>query len=302
MGSAPIAVPVLEYLAERHDLAGVVTQPDRPQGRKQVLTPTAVKAAAEARGLAVVQPRKLKAEEFLQTLREWNPLVIIVMAYGRLVPPAVLQLPPHGCINLHGSILPKHRGPCPIERGLMGGDPTTGITAFYMDEGFDTGDMIVWEEIPIGPDDTAGSLREKLARVAVRVTERTLDLLERGEAPRIPQDHGASTHAPIVERGEARLDFSETAEVLDRQVRACEPEPGAWTVFRGQPLKVRRAVPVADGAGTPGTISALDGSGPVVATGGGGLRLEEVQPAGKKWMSGAQFVAGYRPTVGERME
>jgi len=184
----------------------------------------------------------------------------------------------------------------------MNGDKTTGITSFYMDEGFDTGDMILWEEIPIGPDDTAGSLRERLSRVAVRVTERTLDLLERGEAPRIPQDHAASTHAPIVERGEARLEWAKPAITLDRLVRGCEPEPGAWTVFRGQPLKVRRAAPVVDGAGGPGTISALEGSGPIVATGHGGLRLEEVQPAGKKWMSGAQFAAGYRPSLGERFE
>ncbi len=300
MGSAPIAVPSMEYLDSHHDLRAVVTQPDRPQGRKRVLTPTAVKAAALARGRSVLEPTRLRSPAFLDALRGLDPQAIVVMAYGRLVPPAVLALPPLGCINLHGSILPAWRGPCPIERGLLHGDVETGITAFYMAEGFDTGDVILSEAVPIGPDDSGGSLREKLAKAAVRVLDRTLDLMERGTAPRTPQDDAKATHAAIITREEANIDWSRTPAEIDRLVRACDPEPGAWTAFRGEPLKVRRARPVPyDAGGAPGALLGLHDGRPVVAAAGGAVALDEVQPAGKRWMRGTEFAAGYRPAPGE---
>lgn len=304
MGSAPIAVPSLEYLVAHHDLRGVVTQPDRPQGRKRELTPTAVKVAALRLGQTVLQPRKLKAPEFLEPLRAMAPDVIVVMAYGRLVPAEVLGLPRFGCINLHGSVLPRYRGPCPVERALIEGETSTGITTFYMAEGFDTGDIILTEAIAIADDDSGGSLRDKLSVVAARVIARTLDLLERGEAPRLPQDHAAATHAPIVTRDEGHVDWSRPAAAIDRLVRGCDPEPGAWATFRGQPLKVRRvavAEAASDGA-APGEIVGVDPRGPRVAADHGAVILVEVQPAGKKWMSGAQFAGGYRPQAGERLQ
>ena len=304
MGSAPIAVPSLVHLHQHHDLRAVVTQPDKPKGRKRELTPTAVKQEALARGLEVLEPRKLRAPEFVDRLRALDPEVIVVMAYGRLVPPEVLYLPPHGCINLHGSILPEHRGPCPIERGLLRGDPETGITTFYMAEGFDTGDIILTRPMPIGEDDTGGSLREKLALLAAEVLEDTLRGISAGTAPRIPQDLTQGCHAPIITRDEARIDWSATASFIDRLVRACEPEPGAHTVFRGQPLKVRRARPLACAVtAPPGTVVTADREhGLQVAVGqGGAVALLEVQPSGKRWMSGPEFVAGYRPQTGERM-
>lgn len=313
MGSAPIAVPTLCFLAETHDLVAVVTQPDKPAGRKRVLTPTAVKAEALARGLPVLEPRRLKDPVFVEALASAAPQVIVVMAYGRLVPPVVLSMPPLGCINLHGSILPRHRGPCPIERGILCGDATTGITTFYMDQGFDTGDLILQEEIAIEPEDSGGSLRERLSHVAVRVIGRTLDLVARGEAPRVPQDLGAGCHAPILGRSDARVEWSTPAAHLDRLVRACDPEPGAWCVFRGQPLKIRRlALPPGDvpwpGGTEAGTVIA-DGrgltapAGPVISAGTGeAVILREVQPAGKRWMSGAEFAAGYRLRVGQHLE
>lgn len=313
MGSAPIAVPTLCYLADSHDLVAVITQPDRPAGRKRVLTPTAVKAEALRRGLAVMEPRRLKAPAFLEALQAHAPEVIVVMAYGRLVPPSVLSLPPLGCINLHGSILPRHRGPCPIERGLLCGDPVTGITTFYMDEGFDTGDIILQEEVPIGSHDTGGSLRDALGQVAVRVIARTLERVGRGDAPRIPQDPAAGCHAPIIERSEAKIDWSRPASAIHRLVRACTPEPGAWCWFRGQALKVREVQFAAGDAGADhetivGTVVSDGkglgtGGGPVVAVGHREtVILCEVQPAGKRWMSGAEFVAGYRLAPGERLE
>lgn len=304
MGSAPIAVPTLIHLHEHHDLRAVVTQPDKPKGRRRELTPTAVKAEAMARGCEVLEPRRLRAPEFVERLRHLDPEVIVVMAYGRLVPPEVLTLPLHGCINLHGSLLPDHRGPCPIERGLLRGDAETGITTFYMDEGFDTGDIIVMQPLPIGPDDTGGSLREKLSRLAVDVIEDTLRRLSDGTAPRVPQDRAQGCHAPVITRDEARIDWSVSAAVIDRLVRACEPEPGAYTSFRGQPLKVRRVVAhdSAGGASAGAVVAADRTQGFVVGAGDGtAVALAEVQPAGKKWMSGIDFVTGYRPQVGETL-
>lgn len=302
MGSAPIAVPTLVHLQERHDLRAVVTQPDKPKGRKRVLTHTAVKAEALARGCEVLEPRRLRAPEFIDRLRALDPEVIVVMAYGRLVPPEVLTLPPHGCINLHGSLLPDHRGPCPIERGLMRGDAETGITTFHMDEGFDTGDIILTRSLPIGLDDTGGSLREKLSLVAVDVIDETLRRLADGTAPRIPQDRSQGCHAPIITRDEARIAWTLPAAAIDRIVRACDPEPGAFTSFRGQPLKVRRVRCLEGVVDAPaGSVVSVDRAvGLRVATGeGGSVALVEVQPAGKKWMSGLDLAAGYRPLVGE---
>lgn len=304
MGSAPIAIPSLLLLEARHDLRGVVTQPDRPQGRRREMTPTAVKSAALALGKIVLQPRKLKAEEFLEALRGMAPDVIVVMAYGRLIPSEVLSLPRFGCINIHGSILPKYRGPCPVERAIIDGEAATGITTFYMAEGFDTGDVILTETVAVTAEDSGGTLREKLSVVAARVIERTLHLVERGEAPRLPQDHAVATHAPIVTREEAHVDWAREPGAVDALVRGCDPEPGAWSVFRGQALKLRRVVAV-DGAWAgdpPGTVLGVDPRGPRVAAGHGAVVLLDVQPAGKKWMSGAQFAGGYRPQAGERLE
>jgi methionyl-tRNA formyltransferase len=306
MGSAPIAVPTLVYLHERHELVAVVSQPDKPKGRKRELTPTAVKAEALRRGLEVLEPRKLRAPEFLDRLRGLSPEVIVVMAYGRLVPPEVLSMPPHGCVNIHGSLLPDHRGPCPIERAILQGDRLSGITTFYMNEGFDTGDVILTRELPIAPDDSGGSLREKMSLLAVDAIDETLRRLGDGSAPRVPQDLEAGSHAAIITREEARIDWTEPADAIDRRVRACDPEPGAYATFKGQPLKVRRVRPLADGdpAARPGTVLGADRErGLQVAAGEAtAIVLEEVQPAGKRWMSGVDFLAGYRPPVGEPLD
>lgn len=304
MGSAPIAVPTLDYLYGKHDVAAVVTQPDKPKGRKREPMPTAVKAEALRLGLLVLEPRKLRASEFVDGMKALNPEVIVVMAYGRLVPPDVLYLPPHGCVNIHGSILPRHRGPCPIERAIMLGDRTTGVTTFYMNEGFDTGDIILTRPLDIASDDTGGSLRDKMSKLAVEVIDETLRRLGDGTAPRIPQDLGQGCHAAVIVREDARIDWCQPAAVIDCQVRACDPEPGAFTVYRGQPVKVRR-VAVIDGHATepPGTIVAADReAGLQVAAGQGTVvALLEVQPAGKRWMQAHEFLTGYRPRAGESL-
>lgn len=315
MGSAPIAVPTLQYLDDHHDLQAVITQPDRPKGRKREMAPTAVKEEALRRGLVVLEPRKLRASEFLEALKSMAADVIVVMAYGRRVPSEVLSMPTHGCVNIHGSLLPEHRGPCPIERAIMRGDVESGITTFFMDEGFDTGDVILMRSVPIAPDDTGGSLREKLSHVAVDVIDETLRRLAEGTAPRVPQDLRTGTHAAVLTREDARIEWSRAARAIDRQVRACEPEPGAFTFFRDLPLKVRRVAVLAipeeiKGAQAPprppapGSVIAADReSGLRVAAGDGkALTLVEVQPAGKRWMDGADFVAGYRPRLGESLD
>ncbi len=302
MGSAPIAVPTMQYLYETHELLAIVTQPDRPFGRKREPRPTAVKAQALASNIPVHEPRKLRSSSFLDTVRALAPDVIVVMAYGRLVPPELLSLPPHGCINLHGSLLPRHRGPCPVERAILEGDPESGITTFYMDEGFDTGDIILQQPIAIAPDETAGSLREKLGRLAVDAIHTTLRAISTNTAPRVPQDLTAGNHAPIITREEAQIPWQWTAEAIDRLVRACEPEPGAYTFFRNQLLKVRRvrAVNTSTDASPGTTVVASRTNGLHLAAGEGTvLAVEEVQPAGKRWMAAADFLSGYRIEAGE---
>ena len=303
MGSAPIAVPVVRHLAAAHELVAVITQPDKPSGRKRVLTPTAVKVAALDLGLPVHEPTRLKDPAFLELLTALAPEAIVVLAYGRLVPTAVLELPPHGCINIHGSILPEYRGPCPIERAICDGRTESGLTTFYMAQGFDTGDLIFTHPMPVAADDTAGSLRERMGNEAVPLIERTLQALADGTAPRIPQDHAAATHAPIITREEACIDWTRSADSIRCLVRACEPEPGAHTTLRGNALKVRRVevVEAPEGA-KPGVICAVDRRGPHVAAGDGhALVLLDVQPAGRSWMTGSQLVAGSRLEPGETL-
>jgi methionyl-tRNA formyltransferase len=305
MGSAPIALPTLRYLQAHHELLAVVTQPDKPTGRKRLLTPTAVKAEALHLGVPVHEPTRLKDPAFLDLLAAYRPEVIVVLAYGRLVPPAVLDLPPHGCINIHGSILPAYRGACPIERAILDGLTTTGLTTFYMAQGFDTGDMIFTLPMEIAAGETAGQLRERMGEQAVGLIDRTLGALVDGTAPRIPQEHSLATHAAVITRQEACIDWRYDAQRIECLVRACEPEPGAYTGLRGQSLKVRKVALGApcDPAIPPGTVVAVERTGPRVAAGRGQtVVLTEVQPAGKSWLTGAQLVAGYRLAADDRLD
>lgn len=293
MGSPDFAVPSLEALARAHRVVGVVTQPDRPAGRGSRLRPPPVKVAAQALGLPVYQPKSLRNPDALAQLKAWEPEVIVVAAFGQILPPAVLELPPYGCVNLHASLLPRWRGPAPIAAAILAGDEVTGITVMRMDEGVDTGPILAQREEPIRPDDTTGSLTERLARLAAELIVETLPAYLVGRLSPQPQPTEGVTHCRMLRKEDGRLDWHRSAVELERQVRAMDPWPGAFTTWRGQRLKVLRAAPLPKWRGDlrPGTVFPFEG-GAAVATGEGALQLLEVQRAGKKPLPIEAFLRG----------
>jgi methionyl-tRNA formyltransferase len=295
MGSPDFAVPSLVELAMRFPVVGVVTQPDRPAGRGGTLRPPAVKDAALRLGLPVMQPERLRQPEALDLLRSWAPDVIVVAAFGQILRPSILDLPQYGCINIHGSLLPRWRGAAPIQAAILAGDAETGITIMKMDPGVDTGPVLSQRYIPISPDDTAGTLFSKLAPLGAAVLLDTLPHYLSGEIkPQIQSEVGI-TYAPMLKKEDGLLDFTQPAAALARRVRAYSPWPGAYFLDNGNSLKVQK-VSTAAGKADPGKHLVHDGN-PAVGTGEGILILEEVQPAGKKPMPGKAFLAGARDWV-----
>jgi methionyl-tRNA formyltransferase len=302
MGTPQFAVPTLRTLDEYHDLVGVVTQPDRRAGRGRRLVESPVKQAASERGLDLFQPRTLRGPEAVAHLAAWRPEVIVVAAFGQILPATVLDLPPHGSLNVHGSLLPRYRGAAPVAAAILHGDAVTGITIMQMDEGLDTGPILAQAECPIAPDDTTASLTAKLAELGARLLIETLEGWLNGTVRAQPQDDAQATYCSQLKKEDGRLDWSQPAAYLDRQVRACDPWPGAYTTWQGQRLKVLRAKPLPDwkGAGQPGQVQEV-GVGLGVVTGKGALELHEVQLAGKKPMPAGQFARGQRDLVGGRL-
>lgn len=291
IGAGEIGVPVLRWLREsgKHELIGVVTQPDKPVGREQRIEPPAIKAALAKDNVPVFQPKRIKNEEAVAEIRALAPDVIVVMAYGQILPRAVLEIPRIACLNLHASLLPRHRGAAPIQAAIVAGDRETGISVMYMDEGLDTGDVLLQERIMIAREETGGSLHDRLAEIAPTALEKALDLLRNGSAPRTPQDPGAATYAPKLEREHGRIDWSEPATLIERKIRAFDPWPGAFTVLRDEAgrerkLKILRAHLIAtDAAAEAIAIPAKDGA----------LALDDVQLEGKRRMSAADFRRGW---------
>ncbi|MCX7608751.1 MAG: methionyl-tRNA formyltransferase [Anaerolineales bacterium] len=293
MGSPDFAVPTLEALAARYPIVGVVTQPDRPAGRGGTLKPPAVKEAALRLGLPVIQPEKLRQPEAMAQLRAWAPDLIVVAAFGQILRQEVLDLPPLGCINVHASLLPRWRGAAPIQAALLAGDAETGVTIMKMDAGVDTGPILAQRAIPIAPDETGGSLFEKLSRLGADLLLETLPRYVSGEIVPRPQPEEGVTYAPMLKKEDGLLDFSQPAAALERRVRAMNPWPGAYFEWRGAPLKVLRAR--VGEAKSPGAGRRLTVEGrPALGCGEGILILEEVQPAGKRPMPGKAFLAGAR--------
>ncbi len=292
-GTPAFAVPTLRALLDsEHEVALVVAQPDKPAGRGQTLQSPPTIELARARGVPTLQPAKVKTGELPETLEALGLDVAVVVAYGRILTPRLLAAPRLGCINVHASLLPRWRGAAPIQWAVLAGDATTGVATMQMAEGLDTGDLLLVEQTPIGPTETAGDLFVRLAELGAPLLLRTL-----AEQPRpIPQDDAGVTLAPMLTKEHARLDWTRPARELDWQVRGLSPWPGTVTTFRGEPLKVLRARPVA-GQGDPGTF--LDG--PVVACGEGALELLEVQLPGKKGVRGVDFVNGSSVKPGERL-
>jgi methionyl-tRNA formyltransferase len=294
-GTSTFAIPALQALLARGEqVVAVVTQPDRPAGRGGRLTPPAVKVAADAAGVPVLQPESCRTPEFLEVARHYAPDLSVVAAYGQFLPDPLRTLPSLGTVNLHGSLLPRYRGAAPIQRALWNGDTITGVCLMWMVRAMDAGDVIACAETPIMPEDTGGSLSERLSMLAADLLVTWLPALADGTAPHLPQDSTLVTLAPVIRKEERVVDWTQPAEAIWRQIRALAPTPAAMTLFREQPLKLLAAWPL-EGSGTPGAILSDDPRiGLRVGTGDGVLELREVQPAGKRPMSGADFLRGTR--------
>jgi methionyl-tRNA formyltransferase len=298
-GTSPFAVPALEALVTAAEtVVGVVTQPDRPAGRGGRLSPSAVKEAALARALPVLQPESCRAPAFLDTARALAPDLIVVAAYGQFLPDPLLALPAHGAVNLHGSRLPAWRGAAPIQRAIWAGDPVAGVCLMWMVRAMDAGDVIACADTPIDPLDTAGTLGARLAALGADLLCAWLPALARDAAPHHPQDPDRVTLAPPIRKEERAVAWADSAEAIARQIRALAPAPAATTLFRGQPVKLLLARAAA-GTGTPGTILAERADGLFVAAGSGAVEILTLQPAGKRPMPGRDFLRGVRPQPGE---
>ncbi|MGA7381082.1 MAG: methionyl-tRNA formyltransferase [Terriglobales bacterium] len=301
-GTPRFAVPTLEKLiASRFAVSAVVTQPDRPRGRGLELAPSPVKARAVELGLPVTQPEKIKNNrEFQSLISSLHPDAIIVVGYGRMIPQWMLDLPRHGNINLHASLLPKYRGAAPIQWAIARGESATGVTTMRIDSGLDTGDILLRKEIPIVPEDTAETLAPRLAARGAELMVETLRGLEAGEIHPRAQEHAKATLAPILKREDGRIDFHRTAQEICNRLRGFQPWPGAFTVFRGKNLQLWEAKPVPSQIELGKLVVQGDrlfaGSGESTA-----LELLEVQPEGKKRMPARDFVHGYHPTTGEKL-
>lgn len=296
-GTGVFAVPTLQRLAKHISL--VVTQPDRPSGRRLQLHPAPTKVAAVELGIPVESPEKSRSAEFLARLVDEHADLLLVASYGQILSEAVLNSARQGGVNLHGSILPKYRGAAPIQRAIEAGEPETGITLMQMDRGMDTGDMIDVVRTPIGPDETYGELQDRLAVIAADLAEAWIERLAAGEYPRTAQDAREATVAPKVDRSETELDLNAPATSIYNRYRAFSPAPGASVATNLGRLKLR-SVRLSEMAGTPGTIVALNPE-VVVACSTGGLVLREVQPEGKRSMPGRDWANGARLRIGDNL-
>ena len=299
-GTPEFAVPVLQALSRsRHSVVGVLTQPDRPSGRGRRVSASAVKKAAVELDLPVEQPATLNHADATQTLAAWRPDVLIVVAYGLLLPGSILELPPHGCINVHASVLPRWRGAAPIERALLAGDRETGISIMRMEAGLDTGPVYASRSIPIRADDTAGRLRERLAALGAQALMEVLDQVTAGTARAQPQDAALATYARKIDKAEARIDWRLAAEDIERRVRAFNPWPIAETRWRDQQLRIWAAhVAEREVPARPGAVVELREAPLAVACGINALALDVVQLAGRKAMPAADFLRAHAPAGG----
>ena len=300
MGTPDFAVPSLQALIDAgHDVCAVYTQPDKPQGRKQILTAPPVKTLALEHDIPVFQPNTLKNEDEQARLRELAPEVIIVVAYGKLLPKAVLDIPPHGCINVHGSLLPRWRGAAPIQWAVIAGDEMAGVTTMQMAEGLDTGDMLLTYETKVGEKETAGELFDRLAQSGAELLTQTLVKLD--EITPRPQDDAQSCYAHMLDKQMAVIDWSKSAHEIDCLIRGLNPWPIALTTLSGERLKVFAAEKAA-GRGEPGTVLEADPKkGLTVACGEGALKLIEIQLVGGKRMKATDFLRGHVIEVGTKL-
>jgi methionyl-tRNA formyltransferase len=303
MGTPEIAAVTLEHLLQGPDtVVGIVTQPDRPGGRGQQRLSSPVRNAGESRGIPVAAPEKIRDPAFLETLKRWNPRIIVVVAYGRILPNSILDLAPQGCINVHYSLLPRYRGAAPVAWSIINGEKQAGVTTMKLVEAMDAGPVYLQEAVPVAPDETTASLQARLTPVGARLMMETIRRLKEGSLQAEPQDEKAATLAPIIKKADGLINWRHPAEDIERRVRGFTPWPSAYTHRKDKLLKIHRARVVnTSDAAEPGEVVRADGQAFWVATGSGLLSLEEVQLEGKRRLSGVDFVRGARVAKGERL-
>lgn len=303
MGTPDFAVESLKVLLNNGYKLTVITQQDKPKGRGYTLMPTPVKAFAIENGLEVYQPNTLKGEQFEELLKQIDPEIIVVAAYGKILPPNVLDFPKYGCINVHGSLLPKYRGAAPIQRAIMNGESKTGITIMQMNDGLDTGDILYQEELPITKEDNFETVFDKMASLGASCLLKTLSLIDKNELSPEKQDDKASCYADKIEKCDCLLDFSKPANELFNIIRGLSPIPLAYTYLNGAVLKIVASEVLTDStcieSDIPGTVKSIDCSIDVVCGNGSVLRISEVLPAGKRRMSAADFIRGKKICIGD---
>jgi methionyl-tRNA formyltransferase len=303
-GTPEFALPALRALASSpHALVGVLTQPDRPSGRGRRVLPSPVKLAAQSYGLPVSQPASLRSDEPLAALRAWRPDALVVVAYGLLLPPAVLELPRFGCINIHASLLPRWRGAAPVARAILAGDTETGVTIMSMDAGLDTGPILLERSLPIDRAATTGSLQQALATLGAAALLEVLEDLAAGRARPRPQPAAAATYAPKVQKAEALIDWRASASVIERQIRAFNPWPIAETRWEGEPLRIHAGAADATVAEMrePGTVIGVEREAIWVACGEGRLAITELQRPGRRQLPAGEFANAGQLSVGQHL-
>lgn len=300
MGTPDFAVPALKKLAasEAHSVIAVFTQPDKPRGRKQIMTPPDVKVCANELNIPVYQPASMKSEEALNSLKELNPDVIVVAAYGQILPKAVLDLPKFGCVNIHGSLLPKYRGAAPIQQSVLDGEKVTGVTTMLMDVGLDTGDILQTLKTEIGENETAGELFDRLAVLGGELITETLDALQNGTVTPRKQDEALATHTSKIDKTLSPIDFNKSALEVHNKVRGLNPWPVATALLAGKRVKVY-TTRLSTLSGEAGTILSLKPL--VIACGDKSVELIEIQPEGKKRMTAEAFLAGHKLNIGDKL-
>ena len=301
MGTPDFAAASLEALIDsRHEIQAVVTQPDKPKGRKGELTPSPVKVIAKREGIKVYQPLKVRDEEFVKTLRAYNPDVMVVVAFGQIIPLSILEMPKYGCVNIHGSLLPKYRGAAPIQWAVLDGEKETGITTILMDEGIDTGDILLKKTIKIDTDETSGSLFDKLMALGAKTILETLDELEKGSLTPTKQGESPTAYAKMLTKAMGLIDFTKPAKELDCFVRGMDPWPSAYTLLAGKTLKLWK-VRAVEGGGKAGSVIEIDKESFTIACGEGAIEVLEVQLEGKKRMSAGDFLKGSTLNIGQEL-
>lgn len=301
MGTPDFSVPTLECIIEAgHEVVGVVTQPDKAKGRGKKVVYTPVKEKALEHGLTVYQPRRAREREFIEQMRALNPDVMVVVAFGQILPKELLDIPKYGCVNVHASLLPKYRGAAPIQWAVIRGEKVSGVTTMQMDVGLDTGDMLLKAEVPLAEDETGGSLHDKLSVLGGDLLIETLKGLEAGTiVPEKQDDSQSGEYARMLDKSLGKIDFSMRAEEIERLIRGLNPWPSAYTSYNNKTMKLWKARVVPGGEAVPGQVLAVDKKGFTVQTGDGALQILELQMEGKKRMDAGAFLRGCPLTAGE---